>query len=326
MRFFILFFFLCTGLPLLAQSESPAPVVVYEGSTGKGDHAFITATREGIAQAKKELKIEIDEVSVTSSAEDAIRGLARKGTPLIIAAGSQFVIPVMKIAEEYPQTKFTVIDGMLPDIFGNVQSIMFNDHEGAFLVGMIAAYKSETGIVGFIGGMDIPVIRNFGYGFQQGALYANPKVKVLREMVGSNREAWNNPEKAGRLAMQMMDDGADVIFAAAGASGLGVLEAASKQHKYAIGVDTNQNDLYPGTVLTSMVKRVDKAVFNTLKSYQDGDWQPGTKYLGVRNGALDYAIDTHNKGLVSKGIIDKVETAKDLMIRGTKVVEVYSPK
>jgi hypothetical protein len=213
-----------------------------------------------------------------------------------------------------------------PTLFPNVQSILFKDHEGAFLVGMIAGKISHTNLVGFVGGMDIPLIRNFALGFTQGVKYAAPDLAVDVQMVGPTAEAWSNPEKAKALAQMQYREGADIVFAAAGGSSLGVLQAANEMGKLAIGVDSNQNGLFPGHVLTSLVKRVDVAVYDTLKNSREGTWSAGIKYLGIKEGALDYAVDQNNSGLISEKLIEEVATAKDKIISGKIVVESYSAK
>ena len=321
-------------LPLLALVASSAqaandfhPAIVYL-SASDSDRAFIDAARAGLDRAKREFKVDIPEYRMETSDDIAttLKKVADSGASPIIAVGYQNVMPVLNLAEHYPNTRFTVIDGLVPPLFPNVQSISFKDHEGAFLVGMIAASVSKTNHIGFIGGMDVPLIRNFSHGFEQGAHYVDPKIRFDTDMVGTDPSAWSNPDKAYDLAMKQYESGADVIFAAAGGSGLGVLKAASHAGKFAIGVDTNQNGLYPGHVLTSLVKRVDIAVYDTLKTSHDGKWSPGIKYLGIKEGALDYAVDNNNRTLISEALIEKVATAKDRIINGLIDVEMYAPK
>jgi basic membrane protein A len=207
-----------------------------------------------------------------------------------------------------------------------VQSILFKDHEGAFLVGLIAGKIAKSGHVGFIGGMDVPLIRNFAHGYAQGVRYANPSAEIDSEMLGTTPEAWSDPDKAHALAVAQFNKGAEVIFAAAGGSGVGVLKAASETSKFAIGVDINQNGLFPQHVLTSLVKRVDVAVYNALRTSRDGKWSAGIKYLGITEGALDYAIDQHNRDLLPMKVIEDVAMAKERIINGIIVVEAYAPK
>jgi basic membrane protein A len=303
------------------------PAILFESAVQKTDKAFIEMAQRGAEQARKELGIKFDEytIGLDEDREKKLKSIADSGASMIIAVGFENVAPVIHLADQYPDTRFVVIDGIVPPSFHNVQSLIFKDHEGAFLVGMIAAMTTKTGVIGFIGGMDVPLIRNFSYGYAQGAQYVRKDIKVLSAMIGDTRAAWSNPAKGAALAKEQFESGADVVFAAAGGSSLGVLSAAHEAGKFAIGIDTDQNGLYPGTVLTSLVKRVDLAVFNTLKSSQSSQWEPGTKYLSATDGFLDYAVDGNNRQLISKAMIEKVEAAKDLISRGVLKVESYSP-
>ena len=313
----------------VAKTFKPALLYLSTAKKGdKGDGAFIDSARIGAAKARHEYGIDIAEYQVTNVGDtaNALKRAADSGASPIIALGSQNVAAVLTMAERYPTTQFAVVDGLVPPIFPNVQSILFRDNEGAFLVGVIAAKMSKSGRIGFIGGVDNPLIRNFATGYTQGAKYAYPKVEVTVDMIGSTPDAWNNPDKARELAIAQYNAGVEVIFAAAGGSSLGVLNAANQTHKYAIGVDINQNGLYPGRVLTSLVKRVDVAVYDTLKHSHDGSWNPGIKYLGIKEGALDYAVDQNNRALISEDLIEDVATAKDKIVNGLITVDTYSPK
>ena len=309
-----------------AKKFHPAVIYLYSGDTG--DSAFINSARSGIGQAENEFRtpVTLTRLKTTDDLTATIKKVADSGANPIILLGNQNVTPVMNLAERYPTTNFTIIDGLAPPLYPNVQSILFKDHEGAFLVGMIAGRITHTGFVGFVGGMDSPLIRNFALGFQQGVKYAAPDVKVNVQMVGTSADAWSNPEKAKSIAQNQYREGADIIFAAAGGSSVGVLKAADEMGKLAIGVDSNQNGLYPGRVLTSLVKRVDVAVYDTLKNTYDGTWSPGIKYLGIKEGALDYAVDQNNRNLVSEHLIEEVATAKDKIISGKIVVDSYTAK
>jgi len=328
-----------TQLPNAAAAEARPPfkpVIVYslsssnnaKGQVATTDRAFVDAARAGIEKAAAEYGLTIPEHRLESgeNISAAIKKLADSGANPIIALGQQNVVPVLGLAERYPHTRFTVIDGLVPPLFPNVQSILFKDNEGAFLVGMIAAKVAHSGHIGFIGGLDSPLIRNFAAGYTQGAKYANPRATIHVAMVGTDVSAWSNPDKAYSLAKQEYSEGADVIFAAAGGSSFGVLKAANETGNYAIGVDTNQNGLFPGRVLTSLVKRVDVAVYDTLKRSRDGSWSPGLKYLGIKEGALDYAVDEHNRALISESLIEEVATAKERIVNGLITVDTYSPK
>lgn len=315
------------------EASAPAdeefrPAILYESTSSKGDYAFIDMMKRGALKAKEEVGIRYEEFNLPEGRDriDVLKEIADSGITDIVAVGFQNVVPVLSVADQYPEVHFTVIDGIVPPLFKNVQSINFKDHEGAFLVGILAGELSPTNKIGFIGGMDVPLIKNFEYGFRQGAAYARPGIEIMpSDVVGSTPAAWNDPERAKTLAKKQYNAGAGVIFAAAGGSSVGVLEAASEMNRLAIGVDTNQNSLYPGNVLTSMVKRVDKVVYDVLTNSFSGKWEPGIKYLGIKEGALDYAVDIHNKDIVTKPAIDKVEDAKDRIVRGLITVEMFSP-
>ncbi len=314
--------------PPNATEEEFRPAILYESGASKGDYAFIDMMKRGAQKAKEEIGINYEEFNLPDGRDrvDFLKEVAESGVTHIIAVGFQNVVPVLTVADQYPEVYFTVIDGIVPPLFKNVQSVNFKDHEGAFLVGIIAGELSPTNKIGFIGGMDVPLIKNFEYGFRQGAEYSRPGIEMLpSDMVGTTPAAWSDPERAKALAKKQYNAGVGVIFAAAGGSSVGVLEAAAEMDALAIGVDTNQNGLYPGNVLTSMIKRVDKAIYEVLVNSFSGKWEPGIKYLGIKEGALDYAVDVNNKDLITKAAIDKVEDAKDRIARGLITVDVFSP-
>lgn len=301
--------------------------LIYETNVQKSDRSFTEMALKGANQAQTERGIKYQEYAIgeNDDREATLKKAADSGVSFIVAVGFENVTPVVKLAEQYPQVKFTVIDGMVPPLFPNVRSVIFKDQEGGFLAGMLAAMASKSGVIGFVGGMDVPIIRNFAYGFEQGAKHARPDIKILRSMIGNTRAAWNNPARASALSEEMFRGGADVIFGCAGGSSQGVLLAASTNEKLAIGIDANQNGLYPGSVLTSLIKRVDKAVYDTLRNAQEGTWEAGIKYMGISESALDYTVDMNNKRLITKEMVDKVEAAKDMIIRGSLEVQSYSP-
>ena len=200
---------------------------------------------------------------------------------------------------------------------------MFKEHEGSFLVGMAAAMASKTGKVGFVGGMDIPLIRNFQVGYEQGVRHVNPAAQVLVNYTGTTPAAWNDPARGGELAIGQFGQGADVVYAAAGATGLGVLQAAADKQKLSIGVDSNQNHLHPGSVLTSMLKRVDVAVYNAFKTAKDGTWKPGAQSLGLKEDGVGYAVDENNRKLITAEMETKLEEAKAAIVAGTLPVKDY---
>ncbi len=293
------------------------PAVVFDMG-GKFDKSFNEAAYNGIERWKKESgKPYLEfEVSNESQREQAIRRMAERGANPIIGIGFGQASGIEKVAKEFPKLNFTIIDMVVQQ--PNVQSVVFKEQEGSFLVGVMAAQASKTGKVGFVGGMDIPLIRRFQCGYEQGAKYANPKAEVIANMTGTTGAAWNDPARGGELTKAQFAKGADVVFAAAGGTGVGVYQAAKDGGKLAIGVDSNQNHLQPGTMLTSMLKRVDVAVYNAAKAHK-----PGVTVLGLKEGGVDYAMDDHNAKLVSADMKAKVEAAKADIISGKIKVADY---
>ena len=206
----------------------------------------------------------------------------------------------------------------------NVQSIVFKEHEGSFLVGMIAAMASETATVGFVGGMDIPLIRRFGCGYEQGARYVDDKTTVIQNMTGTTPAAWNDPGRGSELAKSQFDSGADVVYAAAGGTGVGVYQAAKDSGKFAIGVDSNQNYLQPGTMITSMLKRVDVAAYAAFKGAMDGSWAPGIQVLGLAEEGVGWALDEHNESLITDEMKAALEEASAKIVSGDISVHDYT--
>ncbi len=309
--------------PLAAQEFSPA--VVFDMG-GKFDKSFNEAAYTGAERFKKETGIAYRDFEVTNETqrEQAIRNMARRGSAIVISIGFAQASGLEKVAKEFPQTKFAIIDAVVD--LPNVQSIVFKEHEGSFLVGMAAALASKTGKVGFVGGMDIPLIRKFALGYEEGAKYVNPKVEVFQNMTGTTPAAWNDPTKGGELARSQFDRGADVVYAAAGATGLGVLQAAKDRGKLAIGVDSNQNYLHPGAILTSMVKRVDLAVYEAFKSARDGTWKPGLRLLGLAENGVAYSLDDYNAKLITAAMKQKLDQARTDIIAGKIKVTDYMAK
>jgi basic membrane protein A and related proteins len=306
----------------LAQDFTPA--LIFDMG-GKFDKSFNEAAYNGAERFKEESGIEYLEFEVTneSQRDQALRRMARRGANVVIAVGFSFATPLEEIAKEYPDTKFVIIDGVVEQ--PNVQSVVFKEHEGSFLVGMAAAMASQTGKVGFVGGMDIPLIRNFAHGYQQGVKHVSPDAEIFVNMTGTTPAAWNDPAKGAELAQSQFDRGADVVYAAAGGTGLGVLQAAADSGKLSIGVDSNQNYLHPGSVLTSMLKRVDVAVYNAFKSAQEGNLETGVKNLGLAEEGVGYALDEHNRDLITPEMEAKLEEAKQKIISGEiEVTDYYS--
>jgi basic membrane protein A len=290
---------------------------------GKFDKSFNEAAYAGAERFKKETGVAYREFEVTAEAqrEQALRNMARRGSQIVVGIGFAQASGVEKVAKEFPGTKFAIIDAVVD--LPNVQSVVFKEHEGSFLVGMAAAMASKTGKIGFVGGMDIPLIRRFQCGFEQGIKYANPKAELIANMTGTTPAAWNDPGRGAELAKGQFDRGVDVVYAAAGSTGIGVLQAAKDRGKLAIGVDSNQNHLHPGTMLTSMIKRVDLAAYNSFKAANDKSWKGGIAALGLKEGGVDWALDKDNEKLVTPEMKAKVDAAKADIISGKITVHDY---
>ena len=299
---------------LAAQAD---PAIVYDMG-GKFDKSFNEAAYNGMERWKKETgKSYLEfEVANESQREQAIRRMAERGASPIIAMSFSQASAIEKVAKEFPKLNFAIVDMVVE--LPNVQSVVFKEQEGSFLVGMMAALSSKTGKVGFVGGMDIPLIRKFQCGYEQGAKFANPKAEVFANMTGSTGAAWNDPARGGELAKAQFSKGADVIFAAAGGTGMGVYQAAKDGGKLAIGVDSNQNHLQPGTMLTSMLKRVDIAVYNVSKAHK-----PGVSVLGLKEDGVGFAMDANNEKLVPADMKKKVDAARADIISGKIKVADY---
>ena len=298
------------------------PAVVFDLG-GKFDKSFNEGVYNGLERFKKETGVKYRGFEVTNATqrEQAIRKMAKKGSDPVLGIGFAQGPAIEKVAGEFPNTKFGIIDMVVDK--PNVQSIVFKEHEGSFLVGVLAAMASKSGKVGFIGGMDIPLIRKFACGYEQGVKYANPKTEVIQNMTGSTPSAWNDPSRGGELAKGQFDRGVDVVFAAAGGTGIGVYQSAKDSGKLAIGVDSNQNYLQPGTMLTSMVKRVDVAAYNLFKNAMDGKFQGGIQALGLAEGGVDWALDKYNEKLITPEMKKAVDAAKADIISGKIKVHDY---
>jgi basic membrane protein A len=309
---------------ILTGAAFADPAVIYDLG-GKFDKSFNEAAYNG-AEAWKtatggtylDLELQND-----AQREQALRRFAGQGANPIVMAGFSWTAALTAVAPEFPDTNFVVIDTVVDA--PNVQSILFDEHTGSFLVGALAAMKSETGTVGFVGGMDVPIIHKFYCGYAQGAKAVNPDITLIENYTGTTPAAWNDPVTAGELAKAAVDAGADVIFAAAGGSGLGVLQAMKDAGKYSIGVDSNQNYLQPGSVLTSMLKRVDVAVQTALtEAGDDATFKPGITILGLGNDGVGYAVDDNNKDLVTAEDIAALDDLKAKIIAGEITVHDYT--
>jgi basic membrane protein A len=311
------------ALATLAYAQGAIkPAIVYANG-GKFDKSFNEGVSKGADRFKAETKIDVVdfEPSNETQFEQAQRRFAQRGQDPIIAVGFSQAVALEKVAKEFPKTRFTIIDSVVD--LPNVQSVLFKEHEGSFLVGMAAALASKSGKVGFVGGMDIPLIRRFQCGYEQGIKYAKPGTELVANMTGTTPAAWNDPGRGAELAKGQFDRGVDVVYAAAGNTGVGVLQAAKDRGKYAIGVDSNQNYLHPGTMLTSMLKRVDLAAYQSFKSAADANWKGGTQVLGLKEGGVDWALDQYNEKLITPDMKAKIDGAKADIIAGKIVVHDY---
>ncbi len=298
------------------------PAVVYDMG-GKFDRSFNQSAYEGAERFKQETGVAYREFENTNAAqrEQAIAQLARRGATVIVAVGFTQASAVEKVAKDFPNVKFTLIDEVVD--LPNVQSIIFREQESSFLCGVAAALASKSAKVGFVGGMDIPLIRKFALGYREGVKYANPAAEVIENMTGTTPAAWSDPSKGAELAKSQIGRGADVIFHAAGATGTGVMQAAKDAGKLSIGCDSNQNYLQPGSVLTSAVKRVDVAVFNAFKDAKAGTWKAGQVSLGLKEDGVGFALDQYNRGLITPAIEARLQQAKADIVSGKIKVSEY---
>ena len=305
---------ICAGATAGAD-ETFLPAIVYDVG-GKADRSFNEAAYRGAQRFTAETGIAVREFEITNETQraQAFANMARRGASIVVGVGFTQRAALETVAQQYPNKKFTLIDATseLP----NVQSVVFREQEGSFLVGVLAALASKTHKLGFVGGMDIPLIRRFAAGYAAGARYADPSVEILVNMTGTTPAAWQDPARGSELARSQFDRGADVVYAAAGSTGLGVLQAAADAKKLAVGVDSNQDYLHPGTMLTSMVKRVDLAVYQAFRSAKDGGWQAGIHSLGVAEDGVGFTLDDYNAALVTPAMRAKADAARADIIAG----------
>ena len=301
------------------------PAIIYDMG-GKFDRSFNQAASEGAEKFKQETGINVREFEIANAAqrEQATLNLVRRGATIVVATGFTQATAIEKVARQYPNTKFVIIDAVVN--LPNVESINFREQESSFLCGMAAAMASQTGKIGFVGGMDIPLIRKFAVGYTEGAKYVNPDVEVVQNMTGTTPAAWNDPTKGAELAKSQFGRGADVLFHAAGATGLGVMQAAKDAGKLSIGCDSNQDYLHPGSVLTSALKRVDVAVYQAFMEAKNGTWKPGQKVLGLAEDGVDYSLDEYNRKLITPEMEARLKQARAEIISGKIKVTEYKPE
>ena len=315
-------FALLAGIGFAQAQTALKPAIVYANG-GKFDKSFNEGVSNGAKRFADETKITVADFEPANETqfEQALRRFAQRGQDPIIAVGFSQAVALEKVGKEFPNTHFTIIDSVVK--LPNVQSVVFREQEGSFLVGMLAAMASKTGKVGFVGGMDIPLVRKFQCGFEQGIKYANPNAELISNMTGTTPAAWNDPGRGAELAKGQFDRGVDVVYAAAGSTGVGILQAAKDRSKLGIGVDSNQNYLHPGTMLTSMLKRVDVAAYNSFKAMQAGNWRGDVQVLGLKEGGVDWALDQYNEKLITPEMKAKVDAAKADIIAGKITVHDY---
>jgi basic membrane protein A len=299
---------------------------------GKNDRSFNAAAWEGVKRAQADMNICLYDVEPgnPTSIEPAMRAFAERNFDLVIGVGFAQSPIMQKVAFDYPNIKFAIVDGVIMEADGktpksNVASLVFREHEGSYLVGMLAAMKSKTATLGFLGGMDIPLIHKFEKGYEEGAHSVDPNIQILQKYVGVTVGGWKNAGQGKDLGVEDIDHGADVIFTAAGNSGLGAFDAVEQYgknpatgeaNKFVIGVDSNQNMVKPGYVLTSMVKRVDNAVYDVVKEVLEGRFKGGIESFGLEKDGVAYAMDENNKPLITPEMIQRVEQAKQEIIDG----------
>ncbi len=309
------------ALALTATGALADPAIIFDLG-GKFDRSFNEAAYTGAERWAEETGESYREIELQSDAqrEQAMRRLAEAGSNPIVMAGFSQATALSEVAPDYPDTTFVIIDGVVEA--PNVQSIIFEEHEGSYLVGVMAGLATETDTVGFVGGMDIPLISRFACGYAQGAASVNPDITVISNMTGTTPAAWNDPVRGGELTRGQISQGADVVFAAAGGTGLGVLQTAADEGILSIGVDSNQNYLHPGSVLTSMLKRVDVAVYDSFSNPED--IEPGVFYYGLAEDGVGYAVDEFNEELVTEEMIAAAEAAREAILSGeVEVHDIY---
>lgn len=288
---------------------------------GKFDKSFNEAAYGGAARWAEETGGSYRDIEMQSEAqrEQALRRLAESGSNPVVMTGFAFMSVLEQVAPDYPDTTFAIIDGVVDA--PNVRSVVFTEHEGSYLVGMLAAMASESGTVGFVGGMDIPLIRRFACGYAQGVRAANPDATIIQNYTGTTPAAWNDPVRGGEITQAQISQGADVVYAAAGGTGVGVLQTAADAGILSIGVDSNQNYMHPGQVLTSMLKRVDNAVFAAFS--EGAEMETGIHVMDLAAGGVGWALDEHNEALISDEMRAAVEAASAAIIAGEVVVHDY---
>jgi basic membrane protein A len=305
-----------------AQDKKFRVGLVYDVG-GRGDLSFNDMAYAGLTRAQKEFggTLETRDLEPTAGGEnreELLRLLAGENFDLIFGIGFLFTDSITRVAQAFPTVKFGIVDGYIGDQ-PNVVSLLFKEQEGSFLVGAAAALKSKTGQIGFVGGMKIPLIEKFQVGYIAGAKYVVPSIQVLSDYAGTTGEAFRDPVKGKELALSQYDQGVDIIYHAAGGTGIGVFEAAVMKQKMAIGVDADQSlTVKPdqrAQILTSMMKRVDVAIYDTIKALINGAYKAGVREFGLKENGVGYAVNQYNKAAMAK-IIPRLEALKKDIITG----------
>ncbi len=313
------------GPQAAAQAKKWRVGIVYDVG-GKGDLSFNDMAYAGLAQAQKEFGTSLETRDLEPTAggenrEELLRLLAGEKFDLLFGVGFLFTDSITRVAKAFPNAKFAIVDGFIPDQ-PNVVSLVFKEHEGSFLVGAAAAQKSKTGKIGFVGGMKIPLIEKFEVGYIAGARYVKRNIQVFSEYAGTTGEAFRDPVKGKELALAEYDRGVDIIYHASGGTGIGVFEAAVQKKRLAIGVDADQSltvKTAQAQILTSMQKRVDVAVYETIKATINGQYKAGVRAFGLKENGVGYAVNQYNKAML-QGLTAKLEALKKDIIAGKIIV------
>ncbi len=313
---------LCVWATTAALAEDIRPAILYDLG-GKFDKSFNEPAFNGAKKFTDEHGMRLLEFEPQTAAqkEQALRAFADQGGDPIIAVGFSWQPYIEKVAPEYPDARFAIIDTVVD--LPNVRSVTFAYNEGSFIVGALAGLKTETGTVGFVGGMDIPIIRDFQCGYEHGVRYTRPDAKVIANMTGTTPAAWNDPARGRELTLGQFEQGADIVHGAAGGTTVGVLQAAADSGKLAIGVGANQNGIQPGSVLTTNAAALDVAVYETFKSAQEGNWKSETVVLGLSNDGVGWILDDNNRPLLTEEDLAKMEQVKQDVVDGKIKVPSY---
>ena len=308
---------------VVAHADDVKPAIVYDLG-GKNEKSFNEGVFHGAQAFTKKTGIAVKDFEPKNAAqiEQALRQLASKGYSPVLGVGFDQADAIKKVAGEFPKTKFVIIDSVVDA--PNVQSVTFKEHESSYLAGALAALTTKSGKIGFVGGMDIPLIHRFACGYQQGAAAINPKVAVTVNYTGTTPAAWNDPVKGGELAKSQLESGVDIVYQAAGGTGVGVLQTVADAGKLGIGVDSNQDDLHPGHMLTSVLKGVGVAADDSFTEAQKGTWKAGIASLGLKDKGVGLSFDSENAPLLPAGSRDKLKAIEAAIVSGKTVVHDYT--